>query len=70
MWLPAPRKMANGTLEDYFDRNSMLFVSGWRLFWKKEYLAKLDYQEELEMTLREFIARQEGPGTGCRSHWI
>ena len=55
-------KMANRTLEDYFDRNSMLFVSGWRLFWKKEYLAKLDYQEELEMTLREFIARQEGPG--------
>ena len=52
-------KMANRTLEDYFDRNSMLFVSGWRLFWKKEYLAKLDYQEELEKT--------GGPGEGCRS---
>ena len=60
-------KTVNHTLENYFEQNAMLFVPGWRLFWKREYLAKLDYHEELEKSLKDFVARQEGPGTDAEA---
>ena len=55
-------KRTNQTLENYFEQNYMRSVAGWRLFWKKEYLAKFDYQKDLKKILADFVARQEGPG--------
>lgn len=61
--LACASKAFNQELEAYFNRNAMQSVSGWRLFWKKEYLARFDYQKELETILKDFVGRLEGPGT-------
>ena len=62
--LACASKAVNQNLEQYFERNAMQCVSGWRLFWKKEYLARYDYQKDLEKILKDFVVRQEGPGIG------
>ena len=55
-------KTLNQMLMEYFERNAMLCISGWRLFWKKEYLSNYEYQRDLEKTLKDFVNRMEGPG--------
>ena len=60
-------KKKNDQLEKFFKKNSHLnFISGWRLFRNKEYLAKPRYQEDLSKLLKEFIYHHEGPRADAR----
>ena len=52
-------KKTNDTLEEYFKVNHLNFHPGRMLFKGKEYLAKLENQEELKATLTTFILRFE-----------
>ena len=52
-------KKTNDTLEEYFKVNHLNFHPGWMLFKGKEYLAKLENQEELTAPLTTFILRFE-----------
>ena len=61
------QKQKNDKLEAFFKANPQLTcISGWRLFKNREYLAKVDYQEELVSRLNAFISRHEGPRAAAR----
>ena len=56
-------KWKNDRLETFFRQNGhLLYIPGWWLFSKKEYLHHPEYKEELTRLLDMFIFRQEGPG--------
>ena len=52
-------KKSNDTLEQYFKDNHLNVHQGWMLFKNKEYLTKVENQEELKATLAAFILRFE-----------
>ena len=52
-------KKSNDTLEQYFEDNHLNVHPGWMLFKNKEYLTKIENQEELKATLAAFILRFE-----------
>ena len=53
-------KKTNDLLEQFFQSNYLTFRKGWSIFKNKEYLAKLEYQQELKSVLSDFIKRFEG----------
>ena len=56
------RKKTNDAIEDFCKKNYLeVRSSGWSIFREKEYLAKYEYQDELEQTLISFVKRFEGP---------
>ena len=52
-------KKTNDLLEQFFQNNYLTFRKGWSIFKNKEYLAKLEYQQELKSVLSDFIKRFE-----------
>lgn len=54
-------KKMNQKLEAYFASEALKFHSGWRLFWQKEYLERVEYNDELKELLEDYINRLEGP---------
>lgn len=64
-YIPAcSTKRNNDTLESYFQNNRLSFPKGWNLFKEKEYLEKLEYQQELKQRIGDFIMRFEGRPEG------
>ena len=53
-------KKTNDLLEQFCQNNYLTFRKGWSIFKNKEYLAKLEYQQELKAVLSDFIKRFEG----------
>ena len=53
-------KKTNDLLEQFCQNNYLTFRKGWSIFKNKEYLAKLEYQQELKSVLSDFIKRFEG----------
>lgn len=59
-YIPAcSAKKANDCLECYFKQEFLPFRPGWTLFKDKEYLEKLENQQELKAILSHFISRFE-----------
>lgn len=60
------RKRTNDVISEYCSINGLsVKTSGWSLFRDKEYLAKYEYQDELEGVLRSYIKRFEGGEVLC-----
>lgn len=60
------RKRTNDVIAEYCSINGLsVKTSGWSLFRDKEYLAKYEYQDELEGILRSYIKRFEGGEVLC-----
>ena len=53
-------KKTNDLLEQFCQNNYLTFRKGWSIFKNKEYLAKLECQQELKAVLSDFIKRFEG----------
>lgn len=53
-------KKTNDLLEQFCQNNYLTFRKGWSIFKNKEYLAKLEYQNEIKSVLSDFIKRFEG----------
>lgn len=53
-------KKYNDFLEDFFQKNYLHYRKGWMIFKNKEYLEKLEYQQELKTLLSDYIQRFEG----------
>ena len=63
------QKQKNDQLEAFFRINPHLTcIPGWRLFKNRNYLAKTDYQDELESRLNAFISCHEGPRAASQFH--
>ncbi len=52
-------KKMNDRLKVYFEANYMRFCDGWRLFYRREYLAKTEAEQEVKDILQNFIDRHE-----------
>ncbi|MDO5539423.1 MAG: phage/plasmid primase, P4 family [Eubacteriales bacterium] len=53
-------KKYNDFLENFFQKNYLHYRKGWMIFKNKEYLEKLEYQQELKTLLSDYIRRFEG----------
>ena len=52
-------KKTNDLLAEFFEAHYLTYYEGWRLFKDKEYLAKLDAEEEIKSILERFIEQHE-----------
>ena len=68
IYVPAcSQKWKNNRLNSFFrDNPDLRYHQGWRLFKDREYLADLEYQDELKEALTSFIYRYEGPRGAAR----
>lgn len=60
IFVPAcSQKKTNDLLAEFFEEHYITYYEGWRLFKDKEYLAKLDAEEEIRSILDRFIEQHE-----------
>lgn len=52
-------KRTNDRMKAFFEANYMRFCEGWKLFYRKEYLAKTEAEQEVKEILQDFIDRHE-----------